>query len=108
MNSLASKVNAAIASFPAVPQSVRGGAVHPQNSTKARPDRPSSSNLAARVTSKLEDGDIPDAIRLAANDDIMAPFNDVTAAALRAKHPPRAVSENAPLPKWKMFVSTGV
>ena len=44
----------------------------------------------------LEDGDIRDAIRLAASDDTMAPFHDVTAEALRSKHPTRAASGAAP------------
>ena len=80
---LAFKVNTAVASFPA-----SSPAVHqPQKPTKFRE---SSDNMAARVSSKLEDGDIRGTIHLAASDDTMAPFDDVTAAVLRAKHPSRA------------------
>lgn len=83
-NSLASKVNAAIASFPASSVPVQ----HPKP-FKSR--QSSESNLASRVSSKLEDGDIRGAIRLAASDDILAPFDDVTAEVLRSKHPHRAI-----------------
>jgi hypothetical protein len=48
------------------------------------------------VSSKLEDGDIRGAIRLAASNDTVAPFDDVTAEALRLKHPSRAVSDSLP------------
>jgi hypothetical protein len=47
--------------------------------------------------SKVEDGDIRGAIRLAASDDTLAPFDDVTAEALRSKHPSRAASDS-PIP----------
>ena len=43
-------------------------------------------------------GDIRGAIRLAASDDIMSPFDDVTAAKLREKHPIRAKTDSTPLP----------
>lgn len=88
-NSLASKVNAAIASFPAASPSVQ-----PKKPSRIRPS--TNDNLAARVSSKLEDGDIRGAIRLAASDDTMAPFDDLTAAALRDKHPARAASHVPP------------
>jgi len=66
---------------------------------KAKPSKShllSSDNLAARVSSKLEDGDVRGAIRLAASDDTMAPFDDATAAVLRTKHPARAETLNPP------------
>jgi hypothetical protein len=88
LNSLASKVNAAIASFP--------GTSLPIQSQKPLKIRSSTVNLAARVSSKLEDGDIRGAIRLAASNDTMAPFDDLTAAALRAKHPARAAVDAPP------------
>ena len=88
LNSLASKVKAAIASFPA--------SFSPVPQQKPPKIRPSKDNLAARVSSKLEEGDIRGAIRLAASDDSTAPFDDVTATALRAKHPTRAVSDVPP------------
>ena len=87
-SSLASKVIAAITSFPV--------ASTPVQSQKPTKFRPSSNNLASRVSSKLQDGDIRGAIRLAASDDTMAPFDDVTATALRSKHPARAVSDISP------------
>jgi hypothetical protein len=49
------------------------------------------------VSSKLEDGNIRGAIRLAASDDTLALFDDVTAEALRSKHPSR-VTYDSPLP----------
>ena len=88
--SLASKVNMAIASFPAAVSSSL-----PQRQKPSK-FRPTSDNLAARVSSKLEDGDVRGAIRLAASDDTMAPFDDDTAAALRVKHPTRAASDVTP------------
>ena len=91
LNSLASKINAAIASFPDVSEQVTS---HQQKKSKSRPS--SDFNLASRVSSKLEDGDIRGAIRLAASDDALAPFDDVTADGLRLKHPSRAVSTNPP------------
>jgi len=38
------------------------------------------------------------AIRLAANDDVMAPFDDFTAVFLRAKHSARAAASDSPVP----------
>jgi hypothetical protein len=54
--------------------------------------RSTSSDVAALVSSKLEEGDILGAIRLAASDDTMAPFDDVTAMPLRDKHPAHSPS----------------
>jgi len=56
-NSLASKVNAVVACFPSL-----FAPVQRQEPYKSRPS--SHVNLTARVSSKLEDGDIPGAIRL--------------------------------------------
>jgi hypothetical protein len=85
LSSLASKVNQAIASFS---NPTSSAAMHHQR--KPSKCRRQSSDLAARVSCKIEDGDIRGAIRLAASDDVMAPFDDVTAASLRTKHPARA------------------
>jgi hypothetical protein len=90
LNSLASKVNAAVASFP-----VLSAPVQQQKPSKSR--QSSDFNLAARVSSKLEDGNIRGAIRLAASNDTLALFDDVTAEALRSKHPSR-VTHDSPLP----------
>ena len=89
MSSLASKVNAAIANFPAV-------STPPVQQQKVVKSRPPSDNIAARVSAKLEDGDIRGAIRLGSSDDSIAPFDDVTAVALRMKHPARAASNTVP------------
>ena len=43
--------------------------------------------LGRRVASKLEDGDIRGAVRLASSDDRLAPLDPATYAALEAKHP---------------------
>jgi hypothetical protein len=55
-----------------------------------------SDNIAARVSAKLEDGDIRGAIRLASSGDSLAPFDDVTAASLHTKQPARAASDTVP------------
>jgi len=89
ISSLASKINAAVASFPSTSPSVR----HPPQPAKLSH---SPDNMAERVSSKLEEGDIRGAIRLAASEDTMAPYDDVTVAALRTKHPARATSETLP------------
>jgi len=86
LSSLASKVNKAIASFPAVSLPL---STTQHKTTKQR--RPLD-NLAARVSGKLEDGDIRGAIRLAASSDTVAPFDQATADALRVKHPSRSPS----------------
>jgi len=90
LSSLASKVNQAIARF--VNPSSSAATMHHQKPFSCR--RPPINDLAARVSCKIEDGDIRGAIRLAASDDIMAPFDDVTAASLRTKHPARAASDS--------------
>ena len=45
-------------------------------------------SLAARVASKLEEGDFRGAIRLASSEDTIAELNDRTLTALKVKHPP--------------------
>ena len=92
LSSLAFKVNQAIASFPTMSVS------QVQNGMKPQKRRMQSNDLASRVSGKLEEGDIRGAIRLAASDDIMSPFDDVTAAKLREKHPIRAITGSTPLP----------
>ena len=46
------------------------------------------SQLAHRVTTKIEEGDFRGAIRLASSDDMLADFSQDTFNALQAKHPP--------------------
>ena len=90
MSSLASKVNKALEAFPSNTRS--------KTVTRVR-KQASEYKLAARVSEKLEEGDIRGAIRLAASDDTVAPRNDETFAALRLKHPVRAASlDGPPLP----------
>ena len=48
------------------------------------------------MSCKLEDGDIHGAIRLAASDDTLAPFDEVTVEVLRSKHPSRVALDNLP------------
>jgi hypothetical protein len=85
--SLTSKINKAVAEFPSSITFTGHPAVMQR---KPSNQRTPSDNLAARVSSKLEDGDVRGAIRLAASDDVIAPFDDITATVLRDKHPPRA------------------
>ena len=93
MSSLASKVNKALEAFQTNTRQTHSNTVS-QVRKKA-----GKYNLAARVSEKLEEGDVRGAIRLAASDDTLAPRNDETVAALRLKHPPRAASlEGTPPP----------
>lgn len=57
--------------------------------TMSNAQRKPSNNIAARVFSKLEDGDVRGAVRIAASDETLALFNDDTLNVLRGKHPPR-------------------
>lgn len=56
------------------------------------------SNLAARISSKLEDGNFRGAIRLACSEDSIAPNNEHTIAHLRIKHPDPHHDTNIPPP----------
>ena len=107
LSSLASKVNRvspssslrAIASFP-VSSTSDPAVQQKQKPVKIKTRLSSGSNLAARVSGKLEEGDIRGAIRMASSDETIAPFDGVTAAALRVKHPARASSNSmTPTPK---------
>ena len=91
--SLTSKVNQAIARFP-----IEKSSECTVRETDRKHRKQPSDNLAARVSSKLEDSDIRGAIRLAASEDSLAPFSDVTAEALRSKHPSRANTNSPPPP----------
>ena len=52
--------------------------------------------LAKRVSTKIEEGDIKGAIRLASSDDALADFSDETYEALRSKHPPTHPDSHIP------------
>ena len=53
-------------------------------------------SLARRVSTKLEEGNINGAVRLATSEDSIAEDDDSTISALRAKHPP--ANSNTPFP----------
>ncbi len=92
LSSLTSKVNRALRAYPLVIERTTPSV---NRTDKTRPS--TKDNLAARISEKLEEGDIRGAIRLAASDDTMAPHDERTLTALRAKHPPRAVSSSGPV-----------
>ena len=54
---------------------------------RPRSDDPDT-QLAARVSAKLEEGDFKGAVRLASSEDTLAPLNEATLEALKKKHPP--------------------
>jgi len=58
-----------------------------------QPSGPSSKNkpsmLAKLISSKIDDGDVKGAVRLASSDDSIAPPNSDTIATLQLKHPPK-------------------
>ena len=60
----------------------------PHQSSEPRVTRDLLSNLAKRVSSKLEDGDFKGAVRITCSEDTMADLNEETLSALHAKHPP--------------------
>lgn len=60
--------------------------------------KPPKDDVARKVEAKLADGDIRGAIRLACSDDTIAPNDDVTFAALIAKHPQHPQPINLPRP----------
>ena len=86
-SSLASKVNHSLANF----ESNDGSQQITQPPSKIFNRRSEDLKLAARVSAKIEEGDIRGAVRLAVSDDTLAPNNDATVAELQQLHPPRAV-----------------
>ena len=88
--SRATKVNKNVAAFPS------SISIEVQSSDSYRQNQKCSQKvdlqqfLACRVSEKIEDGDVRDAIRLAASDDHLAPDNLTTLVALQAKHPSRS------------------
>ena len=50
--------------------------------------------LAARVFTKLEEGDFKGAVRLASSEDTLAPLNEATLEALKKKHPTKLLRSN--------------
>lgn len=88
-SSLASSVNKALSDFPEglSSQPVKQAEIKRRNRPKASDNVWS---LAARVSAKIEEGDVRGAIRMAASDDTLAPFDEVSLEALRRLHPRRA------------------
>jgi hypothetical protein len=86
--SLTSKVNSVLKEYP----NVKSEPVNVVAFRGQRKQRLAVNVLSARVSAKIEDGDIRRAIRLAASDDITAPHNEVILAALRLQHPSRLSS----------------
>ena len=67
-----------------------------RQSSKHHFPKDSASNLAKRVSSKLEEGDVRGAVRIASSEDTLAELNE-TLSSLRAKHPPQPPSSCFPL-----------
>jgi hypothetical protein len=85
--SLATKVNQALSEF------TSSNDCHPRL-TETRPIRKNARkkinndfNIAARVSAKIEEGDVRGAVRLSVSDDSLAPFSESTVEALRKLHP---------------------
>jgi Reverse transcriptase (RNA-dependent DNA polymerase) len=87
VSSLATKVNKALDMYTSAHQPNMTSLRHSDKKRSRRAD--AEANIAARVTEKLEDGDVRGAIRLASSDDTMAPHDQHTLGELRLKHPPR-------------------
>ena len=66
-----------------------------QNTTSLYSDF--TTNLAKQVSSKLEEGDVRGAVRIACSEDTFAELNEETLSALRAKHPPQPPRSCFPL-----------
>ena len=86
LSSLAAKVNKALDAYLSTTYDL------PQQTQQFKLQRKSTTNnMTARISEKLEDGDVRGAIRLASSDDTIAPHDEGTLAALRLKHPPRRI-----------------
>ena len=88
-SSLATKVNQVLIGFPLNSET-------PNKANKLRNFQQNQSSLAARVSNKLEHGDIRGAIRLAASDNTIAEYTEETVEALKSKHPQQPVSYQSP------------
>ena len=93
LSSLAAKVNKALDAYLISTTQILQPVLHVRKSGPSTTD-----NIAARISEKLNDGDVRGVIRLAASDDLMAPHDENTLAALRLKHPQRRTisSEDPP------------
>ena len=71
---------------------------HPTGKHRQRHTHRSWESLAARISSKLEEGDFKGAVRLASSDDTIRELDEATLSALRDKHPaPHPDTEIPPL-----------
>ena len=70
----------------------------PHQSSEPRVTRDPLSNLAKRVSSKLEEGDFKGAVQITCYEDTMADLNEETLSALQAKHPPLHPDSSFPAP----------
>jgi len=92
-SSLTTQVNKALCNFMSTDyqsQQQQPAAAAASTCKKKKTTQNELSNLAARVSAKMEEGDVHGAVRLAVSDDSLAPYDDDTVAALRLLHPPRA------------------
>jgi hypothetical protein len=89
---LAGKINEVIRSFPVRPAAANhiqqcDNRVAAEHKTRNKSKRSEQERMAARVSELLEDGDVRGAVRLAASEETMAPYNQYTVDALISKHP---------------------
>lgn len=89
---LATKVNNALDEFMSLGYRQQHQAADRRKKIKS--DLKVGDDLAARVSAKIEEGDVRGAVRLAVSDDVLAPCCDAVADALRLLHPPRAAPTN--------------
>ena len=75
--------------------------LHRSSYLQSTSNRVTTSNLAKRVSSKLEDGDFRGAVRIACSQDSLAPMSEETFSSLRAKHP-RSLTDPAFLQLLKL------
>ena len=66
----------------------------------------STTNLAKRVSSKMEEGDVRGAVRIACSEDTLAELNEETLSALRTKHPPQPPGSYFPLALAGEYLTT--
>ena len=102
--SLASAVNRQLREVVDPPPTARSSPVR-----KHRHTDDLDTQLAVRMSAKLEEGDLKGAVRLASSEDTLAPMNEATLEALKGKHPaphpdstiPSAkdTSQHFPIPK---------
>ena len=68
------------------------------DSVRSSLPRVTPGSVAAKISGKLEEGDFTGAVRLASSDDVLAPYDEATFAALQKRHPPPRFSSIPPSP----------